>query len=645
MSFKQLLPPTTQLVSYKPFVSDTELHLRQSTYDTISSKKFSSLRTKLAFLPAEFTLQGKTYKLNYNVCMNPLCKNYGLPQKSYNTTRKPSRYGLTGDKITTSFRCNEDKENPDGIPTLGCYTMPISHWSLIDEIDRLHRINALEPVNKEYEFHKIGCLISYTPFDSDEFYKKGKNSAGSQRYQCKWCKKITSVLPNKTQRTNFNQKRNDILPLFAKLLVNKVPINRTCDVLEIGKGTYYQKLEWLYRCCLEFLETRETKPLAKKEFNEMWLTTDKLQYNLNNVLKKGRGRNSGKEIEDKQLQTSIVATADKNSYYVFRTDLCYDWDISLEAIEEHTHLFKEDHLPTYVRKYDRFGKYGVAPVKPTKLDTQSMADFIKERNQFELRKHYVDGIHTRQLYTTMAHLFHIKNLVKAKQYRFVSDDDASIQKSYLNVFHEEIKSKMAHYFLCVTDKTLTRKQARLEFNKSLVELKKFCKDRGYPDDDLKMTAIWYIEEELRYHAFYNKHATALGELYITRTKNKLKHPQATSDRGKREIDVMTDLTHLADFEFARLLEGVNDNAINMFFQMARRRLFILERPLSTSRGDGLSYIYSNFNPKYAQMAITILRTYYNFCNPIFKNGIKKTPAQLLGIADKQYEWRDIIYKR
>ncbi|MTD30125.1 hypothetical protein [Planomicrobium sp. YIM 101495] len=72
---------------------------------------------------------------------------------------------------------------------------------------------------------------------------------------------------------------------------------------------------------------------------------------------------------------------------------------------------------------------------------------------------------------------------------------------------------------------------------------------------------------------------------------------------------------------------------------------ILERPLVTARGDGKSYIYSNFNPRYSQMAITILRTYYNFCMPFNSNGEKKTPAQRLGIADKVYTWEDIIYKR
>lgn len=73
---------------------------------------------------------------------------------------------------------------------------------------------------------------------------------------------------------------------------------------------------------------------------------------------------------------------------------------------------------------------------------------------------------------------------------------------------------------------------------------------------------------------------------------------------------------------------------------------ILERPLTTARGDGKSYIYSNFNSKYAQMALTILRTYYNFCFPYkTPNDEKLTPAQRLGITNKKFNINDIIYIR
>lgn len=77
-----------------------------------------------------------------------------------------------------------------------------------------------------------------------------------------------------------------------------------------------------------------------------------------------------------------------------------------------------------------------------------------------------------------------------------------------------------------------------------------------------------------------------------------------------------------------------------------RKLSVLERPLTTARGDGKSYIYSNFNPKYAQMATTILRTYYNFCLPYKSYDKQKlTPAQRLGITDKRFKIEDILYLR
>lgn len=66
---------------------------------------------------------------------------------------------------------------------------------------------------------------------------------------------------------------------------------------------------------------------------------------------------------------------------------------------------------------------------------------------------------------------------------------------------------------------------------------------------------------------------------------------------------------------AKMILNVNDHATNFFIQQIRRKLSVLERPLTSARDEGKSYIYSNFNPKYVQMTLTILRTYYNFCMP------------------------------
>jgi transposase-like protein len=320
----------------------------------------------------------------------------------------------------------------------------------------------LEP---DYQFHKEDCLINSTPFiKPKDFLKKGLSKSKSQKYQCKTCKKHTNVLPTKKRNTGYHQQRNEILPLFAKLLVNKTSINRACEILDIGKGTYYQKLEHLYLNCLDFLETRETKQLNKMSFDEMWLNTDKLHYVLNNVLKKGQGKNSSKHLIEKQLLTHIVTTADVETKYVFRSDIAYDWDKSLDCIETDTNEYKEDHLNSFQRKNDRFGSYSAHPMLPTTNDTQTYNEFRDELQKTEQRKLYVDGLHVNSGYTAKAHLWLIKNSLNVKKWRFITDNDDSLINSFARVFMNEIQSKDAHHMICVTDKTLTRNQAKKIFH-------------------------------------------------------------------------------------------------------------------------------------------------------------------------------------
>lgn len=645
--YKEFCTPADTFIKPKPFLSNKEIEDRQTNYPTLEPKKFSFKENKLAFRSMEFEWQGKNYEIQMNHCTNPLCKNFGLPQEQFNIKGKPSRYRMTGNDREKSIQCNPDRRDPDDIQPQKCNLTIMSNWSLSEEIERLIRINSLKAIEPDYEFRKPTCILDSTPLKSPkDFYKRGVSKAKSQIYQCKTCKKYTSVLPTKQRNTTYHQQRNEILPIFAKLLVNKTSINRTCEILGIAKGTYYQKLEWLYRCCLEFLETRETKPLAQQSFDQMWLNTDKLHYVLNNVLKRGQGKNSSRHLDEKQLPTHIIATADAVSNYVFRSDIAYDWDISLERIEEDTQLYKEDHLNGFQRKNDRYAKYSHSPMLPTKNDTQTFNEYREQAKNFDTRRFYVDGLHVHSGYTAKAHLWLIKNQLNVQKWRFITDNDGSLLNSYQRVFRDEILSKDAHQMVCTTDKTLTRSQAKRTFFYSVRTLKAWGALRGYEKSSLRQIALFYIEDELKHgHRFHNQKTSGNGEIYYTHANNPLKHPIPTSDRGQREIDILTDVSHLTDFQQASLILNTNDNAINGFLQIIRRRLSVLERPLVTARGDGKSYIYANFYPKYSQMAITILRTYYNFCRPYKSQGVKKTPAERLGIADRVYTWEDIIYKR
>lgn len=150
----------------------------------------------------------------------------------------------------------------------------------------------------------------------------------------------------------------------------------------------------------------------------------------------------------------------------------------------------------------------------------------------------------------------------------------------------------------------------------------------------------YLEE---YFDNYPIYEFAPGTNYPIKSLGQIKSPLSTKSEGERFIDFKTDTTDLSSEELARIVSKVSNFAVDNYFQELRRRVNLLERPLMTARGDGKSYIYANYNPKYAQYLVTIFRTFYNFCWAKNTFGKRLTPAQKIGIADKVYTYKDIIY--
>ena len=358
VKIKRLANVTDLICQIDTKITSLELTERKKDYTTLSDKKMKTSYIDFAFRPVHLHWNNQKYQIQLNHCSDPFCKNHNQPQVKYKVG-KNKRYKITGKPGSRTISCVPDPTDKTGVPTLGCYTKTFSNWSLATEIERLIRINSVVPLEPAYEFHKDGCVDSNTYFENPKsFYKRGKASSNAQIIQCKTCKKYTNILPDKSQTTSYDQKRNDILPMFAQHLINRVPVSSTCKILGIGRSTYYSKLEWLYRCCLEFLETHETKKFAQKTFNRIWLNTDMMMYYLNNVRKKGQPKTRG-TISEKHLQTQTVVTADSTSRYVLRADIAYDWNIDFEQIKTDTELYKDDHLSSELRKNAKYTKYSV----------------------------------------------------------------------------------------------------------------------------------------------------------------------------------------------------------------------------------------------------------------------------------------------
>lgn len=647
---KRLATKADNVVVVEPPVSLAEINDREKNYPKMFPKEFAKNYRELLFKPITLQVNGQSYHIQFNRCTNPFCKWFGETQKEYSDVKyKPSRYRLEGSKKYGSqfIKCYPD---PTGSPigtTWSCTCTPFSNWSVAEEIMRLATMDRVKDIEKVYNFHREDCPNQgLTPFESPkEFYKRGKSTGNSQKWQCKSCGKMTNVLPSRRESTTYGQKRNDILPSLAAQLLNRTPVKRTCEILKIGSQTYYSKLEWLYRRCLEFNERYEIKGFKSLDFNTMWINTDKMIYYLNNVRRRGQGGERYDLVEEKEFPTHVVISADMDSRYVFRSDVAYDWLTTTEDIMKDTLLYKDDHLDEFSRKNARL-RYSFFPQAPTKDDEQSTVEYMKELDDFNLRNKYVDGMHVNSTYTTLAHYFHLKLMLNAKEWRFVTDNDSSLMTSLFRVFAREIKRNDAYHFLNLIDKDKSRKTAYLEFVEGRKELKDWV---GLLESDTKAStyklALAKLKFQLRNHDFYEM-VNKDGHLYRKRANNPIVHTLPSPDQGFRTVDCTTDLSSYEIDELARMILNVSDKATSAFIQQIRRRLSILERPLVTARGDQKSYIYANFNPKYAQMALAILRTFYNFCLP-YKSWDKEelTPAQRIGLTDKVFTMKDIIYFR
>lgn len=641
---KRLVNTEDEIIKVYLPVSDEEIKARELDYQVETPEKFAKKYRHCWHEPVKIFYNGREHKIQLNRCTDPYCKNFGLPQIRFiEIKNKPSRYRLnahTADR--KDIACNPDPVNKFGIVT-SIRTTVISNWSVAEEISRLAKNDKVMDVEPDYCFHRDGCISQgLTPFKHPHyFHSRGKNSANSHRWQCKECRKITNVLPTRNQASHYNQKRHDIILPFALELLNKMPVNRTCEVLGIGTQTYYSKLEWLYKCCLEFLAIHETKPLQSKHFKNLWINTDQLVYYLNPQRRKGHGPIED-EDESNVYQTRVIVSGEIFSRYVFRSDLAFDWEVDLSSLGEDTLLFKEDHLYEFARKNARL-RTSYIPQPPSPNDYQTKSEYQQELRMMRNANQGLRGLHVNSAYTAMAHFWLNKELINAQNWRFVTDQDYALMNALFRVFPKEIALGDAHHFLCKVIKERSKRRSMAEYLQSKKNLKIWGLDNGLEHLSTVEMALKKLEEALQTHKFH-KSVESNGQMYPVWASNPIEHPLPSADEGRRLVDCTTPIYTYPPAEVASMLLKVNNYVTNLFNQILRRRISVLERPISMARGQGKSYIYANATPKYAQYAITIFRTYFNFCLPIvFRDGRIATPAQRLGLADRCYSLKDIIY--
>lgn len=126
--------------------------------------------------------------------------------------------------------------------------------------------------------------------------------------------------------------------------MNKVPLTRIFDLLEIAPVTLYRKIDYLYERCSEFAHHRERKLFDGMPLPKLYIGCDQQDLSINWPRKEVR----------RNIVFKAAGAADNETGYVFASVLNYDH--SLDLIETAADAFREGDytkLP-YLRKYARF---------------------------------------------------------------------------------------------------------------------------------------------------------------------------------------------------------------------------------------------------------------------------------------------------
>jgi transposase-like protein len=183
-----------------------------------------------------------------NHCRNPHCTNFGIPAQTTPVRKgrpprgansRPDLYRLNGlGKYVPGLKCGDCSE-----------TVPIkSNAGIAEEITRLSA-----PLLR-FERSRVlpGCpnpLCSNhgrSASEHPELYRKyGATKAGSRRWRCK----AKGCGASFTQPLISTLRHRRILDneVILRLLMNKVPLRRICEVAGIGAPALYGKIEFLHR--------------------------------------------------------------------------------------------------------------------------------------------------------------------------------------------------------------------------------------------------------------------------------------------------------------------------------------------------------------------------------------------------------------
>lgn len=537
--------------------------------------------------------------IQVNHCKNVHCANFGVVPPE---TRGAA--GLSPDKIGAyTVIGSQDKHR-----YLTCHlcrrsTTLRSNAAIVQELARF------DPLRLRMESAccpNTGCSsfgLSVLAFPKI-YYLHGQTKTGAMRYRCRECRATFSVgAPIRTQR------RPELTEQVLKLLVNKVPMRRMCEILTMNPATLYNKIGYLAEVAAEISAHYEAKLTELGVApSRAYVSVDRQDYVLN----------WGTQLDRRNIMLGALGAVENKSGYVLAMQLNFDPSCNAEDIEADAITRGDYDLPLPHRHYARqWLRQDYREI--TKRPDEIVADTeVSEQPSAHLKLPH-SGMQIHLEYTQHALFLHLKRLLHdVERVRIFMDRDPGLDGACIAAFVDDIRQRRVDVFRVQSPKNLTMAKKKVviaQFNRELDRFRERHPD--VPNDRLRHHYVRYCLDA--WHASPDRTAS-------------FHYPLADMAEPGKEIEYLTDFGDMDLDHLANLYMRVSLRGIDRFFMQVRRRLSILERPIATANNAGRTWHgYAAYSPLVAERMLRIFRTHYNFAL-IGEDGA--TPAMRFGLADQ-----------
>jgi DNA polymerase III epsilon subunit-like protein len=588
--------------------------------------------------PGKKWVPDKVSGLQVNFCKIPQCPNFGKakytfrkprgrPAKSTDGANRRDLYVPTGTQQAPYARCTHCNKH-----------FPLkSNQGILEELARLNSFKRERKTEAEQTCPNPDCGNYQTvslEAGPDYYIRFGVTKNGHQRYRCKMCKE-TFILAKTSRQVHSHLNRT-----IFEHLVNKAAIRPMCRLFKTSGRIIYDRIDFLYERCLEFVTEREKVLRDGMPIDRLYISADQQDLAINWPTRLIR----------KNIQLKAVAAADNRSGYVLGSFVNYDPSLDVRVVEKEAIETGDNFKPPPFRRYARAwllddylremieGHKTVNPDKIENLREKTLALYNisvgkpdmesgeQPRDDRQLPHH---GLQIHNEYTLYAFFMYLKQLLPGVgKLRFYFDRDTGMRAACMAAFVDGIKKHTVDAFFAVINRAMKRDQKETSVDQAYRKFRTL--QFLYPDKKESELKLMLMLENLG-------KAQVLGpydDVWVD-------HPLPSPAEPELKSAFLTNLNQYDIDHQAHLHLNASEHAVNQYFMSVRRSINMLERPIVSASDPGRRwYGYSSYSPDKVIKLLQILRVYYNF---VELRGDGSTRAMSLGIAKKPVRVETIIY--